>query len=135
MKLFSRQAMSMMVIGSALLHEAVAQDNVTIDGGECAICPEGQVMNKADTILRENTAGFTEADQTCQDVEDLATSGSYSFAQCALLNASSVAYTCGCGEPEEEEAVSTSGGGTTDVLGISVFMASGLAAVFVMLLN
>jgi hypothetical protein len=137
MKLLFRHTVSMMVIASAMLQVAVAQDNVTIDGDACAICPEGEVMNQGDTVLRENTAGFTEANQTCQDIEDLASSGSYSSFQCSLLNASSVVDTCGCGEPEEAEDGSddASTSGTTKALGKSVILASALAAMFAVLLN
>jgi len=88
----------------------VVAQGIATDDGSCSICSEGEVVTNPDTILREMTAGFTRANQTCAEIEDLASSGSYSFNQCRLLNTSSVGDTCGCGTPSPEQTETLVGG-------------------------
>ena len=138
MQLHFPHAVFILVGVTARLHAAAAQDNATVASDGCSICPEGEVMTRPDTILRENTAGFTEANDTCQDIQGLATDGSFSTYQCSLLNASSVASTCGCGQPTAEGQVTEPPEGTSGdakMHSISVALAAGLCIVTTMLLN
>lgn len=114
----------------------VAQEDVTDDDGSCSICAEGEVVTNPDTVVREHTAGFTLARQTCGEIEDLASSGSYSYFQCSLLYASSIGDTCGCGQPSDEQddtqvgTASNEGDDTSAATEMFTdFLASGVVAV------
>jgi len=105
-----------------------AQDNETATEEGCSICAENKVVTKPDTIVRENTAGFTLANQTCGEIEDLATSGSYSYYECMFLNVSAISETCGCSAPTEPP--SPNSGAASASYGIAVLAAAAAASLF-----
>lgn len=62
----------------------------------CSICPSGQDVTNGDAILPAGTAFVITEDQTCDETESLARSGTYSQVACVLLQSVNIAAICGC---------------------------------------
>jgi len=70
----------------------------------CSLCTDGWTVTNPDTILGEDFALLTDADDTCAEVEAMAQLGAYSAIVCDLLIANGAARICGC---EEEDYAPT----------------------------
>jgi len=79
-----RKSVIVIALRNALLMDlfvttvATAQGNETSTEEGCSLCAQDEVVTMPDLLVEENTAGFTLADQTCREIEDLANSGYYS---------------------------------------------------------